>query len=139
MRCVGDDTRKDGWGLTVQIKLAMAEHARREASYRTRRALEGKARKGESAGGRAYGYISAKEAGGKRKVDPEHAKVVVQIYKWRALGWSGQRIARKLNADGVPRPAPAGTVRTPARTVRIRAVAGAPVPSSATRAVESAF
>lgn len=90
--------------MTVQIKLAMAEHARREASYRTRRALEGKARKGESAGGRAYGYISAKEAGGKRKVDPEHAKVVVQIYKWRALGWSGQRIARKLNADGVPPP-----------------------------------
>src|SRR5579863_9558089 len=28
---VGDDTRRDGWGLTVQIKLAMAEHARREA------------------------------------------------------------------------------------------------------------
>lgn len=102
--CVGDDTRKDGWGLVIQIKQAMAEHYRREASYRTRRGLEGKARKGDSAGGRAYGYISASAAGGKRKVDPEQAKIVLQIYKWRAAGWSGQRIARKLNADGVPPP-----------------------------------
>jgi DNA invertase Pin-like site-specific DNA recombinase len=50
---VGDDTRRDGWGLTIQIKMAMGEHARREASYRTRRGLEGKARAGSSTGGRA--------------------------------------------------------------------------------------
>ena len=56
--CVGDDTRRDGWGLTVQIKLAMAEHARREASYRTRRGLDGLARAGKNAGGKAFGYDS---------------------------------------------------------------------------------
>jgi hypothetical protein len=32
LSCVGDDTRRDGWGLTVTIKQAMGEHARREAS-----------------------------------------------------------------------------------------------------------
>ena len=46
----------------IQIKQAVAEHARREASYRTRRGLEGKAIKGESAGGRAYGYMPASQS-----------------------------------------------------------------------------
>jgi hypothetical protein len=53
---VGDDTRRDGEGLTIQIKLAMAEHQRREASYRTRRGLDGLARAGKPTGGKAYGY-----------------------------------------------------------------------------------
>jgi hypothetical protein len=57
-----DDTRRDGWGLVIQIKQAVAEHARREASYRTRRGLEGRAIKGESAGGRAYGYRPASQS-----------------------------------------------------------------------------
>jgi site-specific DNA recombinase len=98
---VGDDTRKDGWGLTIQIKLAMAEHARREASYRTRRGLDGLARAGKNAGGKAYGYTSINKV---RTVDPKQAKVVLQIFKWRAAGWSAQRIARQLNEDRVPSP-----------------------------------
>jgi site-specific DNA recombinase len=48
LTCVGDDTRRDGWGLVIQIKQAVAEHARREASYRTRRGLEGNAIAGKS-------------------------------------------------------------------------------------------
>src|SRR5581483_9923388 len=46
-----------------------------------------------------------------RKVEPAQAKIVLQIYKWRAAGWSGQRIARQLNADRVPPPG-AGWKRT---------------------------
>ncbi len=99
--CVGQDTRREGWGLVVQILQAMAEHARREASYRTRRGLEGKAIKGEHAGGKAFGYSSKDKV---RTVDPEQAKVVLQIFKWRAAGWSCQRIARQLNEDRVPSP-----------------------------------
>lgn len=103
--CVGDDTRRDGWGLTIQIKMAMGEHARREASYRTRRGLEGKALKGEDAGGRAYGYTpGAQHPSGKRSINPEQAAIVEKIFTWRAEGWSAQRIARKLNEDGVPSP-----------------------------------
>jgi len=97
----GDDTRRDGWGLTIQIKLAMSEHARREASYRTRRGLEGKAKDGAHAGGKSYGYTSVDKV---RVVDEAQAKIVKQIFEWRAAGWSGQRIARQLNDDGVPSP-----------------------------------
>jgi DNA invertase Pin-like site-specific DNA recombinase len=50
LTCVGDDTRRDGWGLVIRIKQAVVEHARREASYRTRRGLEGKALAGKSTG-----------------------------------------------------------------------------------------
>jgi site-specific DNA recombinase len=98
---VGDDTRRDGWGLTIQIKLAMAEHQRREASYRTRRGLDGLARAGKPTGGKAYGYLMKDR---QRTINAEQAKVVLQMYKWRAAGWSGQRIARQLNADKVPPP-----------------------------------
>jgi site-specific DNA recombinase len=81
---VGDDTRRDGWGLVIQIKQAVAEHARREASYRTRRGLEGKALKGETAGGRAYGYrpASQSETGHVTIIEAE-AAVVRRIFEWR--------------------------------------------------------
>jgi site-specific DNA recombinase len=62
LSCVGQDTRREGWGLVVQILQAMAEQARREASYRTRRGLHGKARSGGSTGGRAYGYVAARDS-----------------------------------------------------------------------------
>jgi hypothetical protein len=47
--------------LVLQIKQAVAEHARREASYRTRRGLEGNAIAGKPTGGRAYGYTAARD------------------------------------------------------------------------------
>lgn len=59
--CVGQDTRKDGWGLTIQILLAMSEAERKKASYRTRRGQEGIAKSGRSAGGKVYGYIPQDE------------------------------------------------------------------------------
>jgi site-specific DNA recombinase len=98
---VGDDTRKDGWGMMITIKLAMAEQARREASYRTRRGLDGLARAGKHAGGKAYGYGSVNKV---RTVDPAQAKIVKQIFQWRADGWSCQRIARQLNENRTPSP-----------------------------------
>jgi site-specific DNA recombinase len=98
----GDDTRReDGWGPFIQFKIAMGQRARKQGAYRTRRGLEGKARAGEHAGGKAYGYTSVNKV---RTVDPKLAEVVRRIYQWRAAGWSAQRIARKLNDDGVPSP-----------------------------------
>ena len=71
---VGDDTRRDGWGLTVQIKPAMAEHGRREASYRTRRGQEGLAHAQKPTGGRAFGFISAQDGATKQvEIHPEHS------------------------------------------------------------------
>ena len=102
---VGDDTRRDGWGLVIQIKQAVAEHARREASYRTRRGLEGKAIKGETAGGRAYGYRPASQSPtGQVEIIEAEATVVLRIFDLYATGHSSRSIAEHLNAENVPSP-----------------------------------
>ncbi len=102
---VGDDTRRDGWGLVIQIKQAVAEHARREASYRTRRGLEGKAIKGESAGGRAYGYRPASQsASGQVEIIETEAAVVRRIFELYAGGISSRAIAERLNCENIPSP-----------------------------------
>jgi site-specific DNA recombinase len=102
---VGDDTRRDGWGLIIQIKQAVAEHARREASYRTRRGLEGKAIKGESAGGRAYGYRPASQSTtGQVEIIETEAAVVRRIFELYAGGISSRAIAERLNCENIPSP-----------------------------------
>jgi site-specific DNA recombinase len=89
--CVGDDTRREGWGLVLGIKQAIAEAARREISYRTRRGLEGLAIAGKPTGGRTYGYGS-----------PEEAATVRRIYLQRAAGKSLAAIVVSL--AGIPAP-----------------------------------
>ncbi len=102
---VGDDTRRDGWGLVIQIKQAVAEHARREASYRTRRGLEGRAIKGESAGGRAYGYRPASQStSGQVEIIETEAAVVRRIFELYAGGISSRAIADRLNSENIPSP-----------------------------------
>lgn len=102
---VGDDTRRDGWGLVIQIKQAVAEHARREASYRTRRGLEGKAIKGETAGGRAYGYRpAAQSASGQVEIIEAEAAVVRRIFELYGAGWAPRAISERLNAENIPSP-----------------------------------
>jgi DNA invertase Pin-like site-specific DNA recombinase len=90
---VGDDTRRDGWALVVQIKQAMAELYRREASYRRRRGLEGRAIANAPTGGRSYGYVSAAESGtGQREIDTAQAEVVRRIFRMYAEGMSARAI-----------------------------------------------
>jgi DNA invertase Pin-like site-specific DNA recombinase len=88
----GDDTRRDGWGLVLGIKSAIAEHQRREISYRTRRGLEGLALVGKSTGGRCYGYA------------PGESVVVVRIFSLAVSGACPATIARTLNAEAVAAP-----------------------------------
>ena len=89
---VGDDTRRDGYGLVLGIKHAIAEAARREISYRTRRGMEGLALAGKSTGGKCYGYA------------PGEADVVRRIYAMAAGGLKPSQIAQTLNREGVPGP-----------------------------------
>ena len=89
---VGDDTRRDGYGLVLGIKSAMAEAYRKEVSYRTRRGMEGLARAGKSTGGKCYGYA------------PGEAEVIRRIFASRAEGEYPSQIARGLNREGVPGP-----------------------------------
>lgn len=106
--CVGDDTRKTGYGLVLDIKQAMAEHARKEISYRTRRGLEGRALAGTSTGSRCYGYrsVSAGKAPPVLAIDEEEAHVVRCIFQWCEAGVSMRSMASLLNEGG--RPAPQG-------------------------------
>lgn len=81
LTAVGDDTRRDGY-MVLGIKLAIAEHQRREISFRTRRGMEGLALNGRSTGGRCYGYTVAGE------VDLQEAEAVRGIFELRASGAS---------------------------------------------------
>ncbi len=89
LTCVGDDTRRDGYGLVLGIKQAIAEHQRREISYRTRRGLEGLALAGRDTGGRCFGYRNG------AIYEPE-ADIVRVMFGLRASGYGYGRIAVKL-------------------------------------------
>lgn len=91
LTCVGDDTRRDGYGLVLGIKQAIAEAQRREISYRTRRGLEGLALAGKSTGGRCYGYRDG------QIYEPE-ATIVRRIFARAAAGSSLGSIAKGLTA-----------------------------------------
>lgn len=95
LTCVGEDTRREGWGLVIGIKQAIAEAQRKEISYRTRRGLEGLALAGKSTGGRCYGFQGA-------AIHPQEASVVRQIFDRRVAGLSLAAIASELTAAGVP-------------------------------------
>ena len=105
LSCVGQDTRRDGWGLVIQVLQAMAEQARREASYRTRRGLAGRAHAGQPTGGRPYGYVPARDSdSGQIEIDDAQAPVVRRIFELYAAGMSPRSIAAKLNSEEVPAP-----------------------------------
>ena len=99
------DTRSDNYKLLLSMHGAMADAYRDQIAYRTKRGLEGKARNQRSTGGRAYGYMSARDSGtGDREIHPEQAEVVRQIFQWYADGKSPRWIAGELNDRGVPSP-----------------------------------
>ena len=89
----------------IQIKQAVAEHARHEASYRTRRGLEGRAIARQSTGGRAYDYTPARDSStGQIEINEADAAVVRRIFEWYADGLSPRTIAARLNKEGVDSP-----------------------------------
>jgi site-specific DNA recombinase len=103
--CTGEGTRRDGWELVIEIMQAMAEHARREASYPTRRGQEGKALAEQSTGDRAYGHISAADNPTRQiQIDATQAAVVRRIFEPYADGVSPRNIAARFNVEGVPSP-----------------------------------
>lgn len=93
LTCVGDDTRRDGYGLVLGIKQAIAEHQRREIGYRTRRGLEGLALAGKSTGGTCYGYRNG-------AVHQAEAMTVHFLFTERAAGKSLGYLAKWV---GMPR------------------------------------
>jgi site-specific DNA recombinase len=99
------DTRQESAAVLSAVMGSMAEQYRKEIGRRTRRGLEGRAREGKSAGGRAYGYIPPALSGtGRIEVDEAQAEVVRQVFTWYAEGWSPRAIAVELNRRSVASP-----------------------------------
>lgn len=99
------DTRSENFKILLSVHGAMADVYRDQIAYRTRRGLEGRARQGKPTGGRAYGYIAARDArSGKREIHSEQAETVRRIFTWYAGGKSPRWIAAELNRLEVPSP-----------------------------------
>src|SRR5215470_19531024 len=66
----GLDSRQPGFKVIAGVMGSVNELARDEAAYRSRRGLEGLARQQKSTGGRAYGYVAARQSNtGRREID----------------------------------------------------------------------
>ena len=99
------DTRHDSAEIMGAVGGAMASAYRKEIGRRTRRGLEGLARNGKSAGGRAYGYTPAATSdAGQIEVDEDQARIVRRIFEMFADGQSPRAIAAVLNREQVPSP-----------------------------------
>lgn len=101
----GIDSRQKNFEIMASVIGAAAELDRKEAAYRTKRGLEGKALLKTSTGGRAYGYVAARESDtGKIEIDANSAPIVRRIFEEYASGRSPRSIAADLNSEGVPSP-----------------------------------
>jgi site-specific DNA recombinase len=99
------DTRHESAEIMGAVGGAMATAYRKEIGRRTRRGLEGRARNGRSAGGRAYGYVPrAFSASGRVEIDEAQSAVVRRVFTMFADGYSPRAIASALNREGVPSP-----------------------------------
>ena len=103
--------------MKVGFKSTMSALFLKGLGIKTRRGLLGQVERGKSAGGRAYGYrydkarlVPDKKTGnlvpepGVQVIHPEEAAIVLQVFQWYAAGLSGEAIAKRLNAAGVPSP-----------------------------------
>src|ERR1700733_7021688 len=97
----GIDSRQQNFEIIASVIGAAAELDRKEASYRTRRGLEGIARSGRPTGGKAFGYVAADK---QITIDEGQAQVVRRIFQMYAEGSSPRTIAATLNAEGIPSP-----------------------------------
>jgi site-specific DNA recombinase len=98
------------------FKAMMDEQYSAGLADKVRRGLKGRILKGYNAGGACYGYrnVEKKDPNGKGdivlgvdlQIIPEQAAVILNIFELYSRGWSFDRIARKLRADGVSPPRP---------------------------------
>jgi DNA invertase Pin-like site-specific DNA recombinase len=101
----GIDSRQQNFEIIASVIGAAGELERKEAAYRTRRGLEGRAVAGKPTGGKAYGYIAARDSGtGELEVNEAEAAVVRRVFEMYAEGMSPRAIAGRLNEEGVPSP-----------------------------------
>jgi site-specific DNA recombinase len=82
-----------------------AEMEREKARARTREPLRRKAAQGYVAGGKVYGYTNVRKGSHTvRVINEAEAAIVRRIFEMRAAGPGLLKIAKTLNAEGVPSP-----------------------------------
>jgi DNA invertase Pin-like site-specific DNA recombinase len=111
----GVATGNDGAKLHLALKGLMNDLFLDDLRAKTHRGLEGRARRGLSAGGRTFGYRTYEVDGGfALAIEEAEGAIVRRIYAEYAAGHSLRAIAKTLNREGVPFPAK-DTKRGPAR------------------------
>ena len=114
----GIDTAAKGHRLQTGVRGLIDELYLEDLKEKTHRGLFGQAEKGFSCGGRSYGYCpvpiedkNKSDQFGKpiiravgRRVNPDQATWVRQIFTWYAEGFSPRWIAAELNRRKIPSP-----------------------------------
>ena len=97
--------------IHIGLKGTMSALFLRDLAQKTHRGLEGRARKGKSAGGISYGYSVTRAFNadgtpvtGERDIIPEEAAIVARIFREYDAGHSARTIAARLNEEGIPSP-----------------------------------
>lgn len=104
--------------LHIGLKGTMSSLFLKDLAQKTRRGLEGRVRKGKSAGGLTYGYCILRglradgtPVTGERGIIEPEADVVRRIFRDYSNGLSPRAIALALNADGISGPRGTSTLR----------------------------
>lgn len=108
----GEEVRLDSMELKLvhSVRAIVADAERAKTAGRTREAHDRKARLGLNVGGRCYGYDNLRVTGSDGKsrteyqINPEQAKVVLEIARRYGSGESERSIAHDLNTRAVPSP-----------------------------------
>ncbi len=136
----GLDTSVKGYETMLGFKGVMNNTFLIDLADKTHRGLTGQALKCNHTGGRTFGYRHVpqehptdKDAYGRpiiiavrRKIDPEQAKVVRQIFEWYADGHSANWIADELNRLHIPGPAASWKRKEPSLLWTVSAIRGDP-------------
>jgi DNA invertase Pin-like site-specific DNA recombinase len=109
------------------------ESERKKTATRVRDAAKTRFERGYVVGGRVYGYKNERLPGVKGaarlKVAGEQAEIVRRIFRMAADGLGHSRIARQLNAEGIPGPSASATSRSSGcarKASRCRSTTGPP-------------
>ena len=97
--------------MHIGLKGTMSALFIKNLALKVKRGITGRVKEGRHPGGRTYGYDIANEIGsngqlirGKRRINPEQAKVVKRIFREYVAGRSPRSIAKDLNRDLIPGP-----------------------------------
>lgn len=124
----GLDTSQPQWQLAFGLVGIISQQSIRDTQHRVVRGMLGQLERGYMIATPPFGYQYERQldehgnrVGTVWRIDPEEAKIVVQIYELRSKGTAYGEIARQLNEKGVkpPRPLRAAAYWRPASIRRM--------------------